>query len=94
MSNNVGTGVPSTSRRADLARAGRALPQPRKLALIEGADHFFAGRLRELRQMIEEWIEELQSGNCRFTVKLGQGITALASFEGPLSAPFPTAVTV
>jgi len=35
-----------------------AVPEPKKLMLIEGADHFFAGRLRELRETIEAWIRE------------------------------------
>jgi hypothetical protein len=35
-----------------------ALPEPKKLVLIEGADHFFEGRLRELREAIEAWVKE------------------------------------
>jgi hypothetical protein len=31
---------------------------PKKLVLIEGADHFFEGRLRELRESIEGWVKE------------------------------------
>jgi uncharacterized protein len=31
---------------------------PKKLILIESADHFFAGRLHELRQTIEAWLKE------------------------------------
>lgn len=31
-------------------------PEPKKLVVIEGADHFFEGRLRELREAIELWI--------------------------------------
>jgi alpha/beta superfamily hydrolase len=34
------------------------LPGPKKLVIIEGADHFFAGRLAELKRAIEEWVEE------------------------------------
>ena len=34
----------------------RRVPQPKKQVLIEGADHFFAGRLRELRQSLEQWL--------------------------------------
>ena len=34
-----------------------SLPEPKKLVFIEGADHFFDGRLRELRQAIEVWIK-------------------------------------
>lgn len=33
-----------------------SLPEPKKLVVIEGADHFFEGRLRELREAIEGWV--------------------------------------
>jgi hypothetical protein len=33
-------------------------PEPKKLMMIEGADHFFAGRLHELRTAIETWVKE------------------------------------
>jgi len=33
----------------------RSVPEPKKLVVIAGADHFFAGRLQELRQTIEDW---------------------------------------
>jgi alpha/beta superfamily hydrolase len=39
-----------------------SVPEPRKLVLIEGADHFFEGRLRELRETIESWIREAVIG--------------------------------
>lgn len=32
------------------------VPEPKKLVMIEGADHFFSGRLRELREAIEQWV--------------------------------------
>jgi uncharacterized protein len=32
--------------------------QPKKLVMIEGADHFFEGRLREMREAIEKWVRE------------------------------------
>jgi alpha/beta superfamily hydrolase len=32
--------------------------QPKKLVVIEGADHFFEGRLRELRETIESWVRQ------------------------------------
>jgi alpha/beta superfamily hydrolase len=32
-----------------------SIPEPRKLVIIEGADHFFEGRLKELRETIETW---------------------------------------
>jgi alpha/beta superfamily hydrolase len=35
-----------------------SLPEPKKLVLIDGADHFFEGRLRELRETIEAWVKE------------------------------------
>lgn len=35
-----------------------SVPKPKKLVVIEGADHFFEGRLRELREAIELWIRE------------------------------------
>jgi alpha/beta superfamily hydrolase len=34
----------------------QSLPGPKKLVIIEGADHFFEGRLRELREAIEAWV--------------------------------------
>jgi len=45
--------------RAQLQGLVESLPQPRKLVLIEGADHFFEGRLRELREAIETWVREV-----------------------------------
>lgn len=45
--------------RAGLERLIDSLPEPKKLILIEGADHFFEGRLRELREIIELWVKEL-----------------------------------
>jgi uncharacterized protein len=35
-----------------------SLPEPKKLVLIEGAEHFFEGRLRELRETIESWVRQ------------------------------------
>lgn len=32
-----------------------ALPEPKQLTVIEGADHFFTGRLDELQSRIEDW---------------------------------------
>jgi len=43
--------------RAKLQRVVEALLEPRKLVIVEGADHFFEGRLRELREAIEIWIK-------------------------------------
>jgi alpha/beta superfamily hydrolase len=45
--------------RAQLERLVESVPEPKKLVLIEGADHFFEGRLRELREAIETWVREV-----------------------------------
>jgi alpha/beta superfamily hydrolase len=42
--------------RARLESVVASLPEPRNLVMIEGADHFFEGRLREMRETIENWI--------------------------------------
>ena len=41
---------------ASLHSLVESLPDPKQLTLIEGADHFFEGRLRELREIIETWV--------------------------------------
>ena len=43
---------------AQLTRVVDALPGPKKLVIVSGADHFFEGRLRELRETIEAWVKE------------------------------------
>ena len=43
-----------------------SLPEPKKLVIIEAGDHFFEGRLREMREAVESWAREnvnLQLGN-------------------------------
>jgi uncharacterized protein len=45
--------------RAKLDALLASIPEPKKLVLIEGADHFFEGRLRELREAIEKWMREI-----------------------------------
>ena len=45
--------------RAQLQQLVKLLPEPKKVVLVEGADHFFEGRLRELREAIEGWIKEM-----------------------------------
>jgi uncharacterized protein len=42
--------------KAKLEALVASVPEPKKLVLIEGADHFFEGRLRELREAIEAWV--------------------------------------
>lgn len=43
--------------RPKLEELVRSVPEPKKLVVIEGADHFFEGRLRELREAIESWVK-------------------------------------
>jgi uncharacterized protein len=49
--------------RAKLDELVASVPEPKKLVVIEGADHFFEGRLRELREAIETWVGESVMGN-------------------------------
>jgi uncharacterized protein len=44
--------------RAKVEEMVAAAVEPKKLVIIEGADHFFEGRLRELREAIEAWVRE------------------------------------
>ncbi len=44
--------------KAQLETLVASVPEPKKLVLIEGGDHFFEGRLRELRETIELWVKE------------------------------------
>jgi len=44
--------------RAKLEALVASASEPKKLVMIEGADHFFEGRLRELRDAIETWVRE------------------------------------
>jgi alpha/beta superfamily hydrolase len=45
--------------RPALEKLMESAAQPRKLVIIEAADHFFEGRLRELREAIEGWVKEV-----------------------------------
>jgi alpha/beta superfamily hydrolase len=45
--------------KAQLEQMIASVPDPKKLVFIESADHFFAGRLRELRETMERWVKEL-----------------------------------
>jgi uncharacterized protein len=44
--------------RAKLEQLISSLHEPKKLVIIESADHFFEGRLREMREAIETWVKE------------------------------------
>ena len=43
---------------AKLQELVNSVPEPKKLVPIEGGDHFFEGRLKELREAIETWVRE------------------------------------
>jgi uncharacterized protein len=47
--------------RAKLEALVASVPEPKRLVVVEGADHFFEGRLRELRQAIEGWVKQVVS---------------------------------
>lgn len=47
--------------RAKLEEMVAAVAEPKKLVIVEGADHFFEGRLRELREAIEAWVKDAVS---------------------------------
>jgi uncharacterized protein len=44
--------------RAKLEVLVQSLPEPKKLVIVESADHFFEGRLREMRDAVEDWIRQ------------------------------------
>jgi alpha/beta superfamily hydrolase len=44
--------------RAKLEQAFQSFSEPKKFVFIEGADHFFEGRLRGMRDAIESWLKE------------------------------------
>ncbi len=44
--------------RAKLQQLADSVADPKKLVFIEGADHFFEGRLREVRETTENWVRE------------------------------------
>ncbi len=46
--------------RERLEEVVRGIPEPKKLVLVEGADHFFEGRLREVRDVIAAWVPEIK----------------------------------
>ncbi len=43
-----------------------SLAEPKQLVLIEGGDHFFEGRLREMREAIEAWLKTAVVSNPSF----------------------------
>jgi len=47
--------------RAQLQQLVASLAAPAKLMIIKGADHFFEGRMRELREAVENWLRDFVS---------------------------------
>ena len=43
---------------AKLQALVQSLAEPKKLLIIDAADHFFEGRLREMREAVENWTKE------------------------------------
>ncbi len=44
--------------RAEIERVAASAAEPKDLVLVEGADHFFEGRLSEVQKQIEEWVRK------------------------------------
>jgi len=44
--------------RANIEALFETLPEPKRLAIVEGADHFFTGKLDEAGKAIASWLEE------------------------------------
>lgn len=47
--------------RASLNEIVAMAAEPKKFVLVEGVDHYFAGKLEELRRVVEEWMRETLS---------------------------------
>jgi alpha/beta superfamily hydrolase len=46
----------------ELQKIVARVPEPKKFVLIDNADHFFEGRLPQMRGAIEQWVRELPDG--------------------------------
>ena len=46
------------AQRRLLEELAESAADPKKLVIIDSADHFFEGRLREMREAVENWIRE------------------------------------
>jgi uncharacterized protein len=44
--------------RANVEALFAALPDPKRLVIVEGGDHFFAGQLEKVRAAIDAWLDE------------------------------------
>jgi alpha/beta superfamily hydrolase len=50
---------------ADIQRWAEALPVPPRLAWLTGAEHFFHGRMNDLRQVVVSWLQEVAASSNR-----------------------------
>ncbi len=48
--------------RAELEALVARVPEPKRLVIIDGADHFFAGHLGEMRAAVERWLGDFLRG--------------------------------
>jgi alpha/beta superfamily hydrolase len=44
--------------RASLGKLVASLPEPKRLVIVDDADHFFTGHLQPMRNAVEEWVKE------------------------------------
>ena len=49
--------------RASIEALFATLPEPKRLAIVEGADHFFTGRLDEVGTAIAAWLTDQDTGS-------------------------------
>jgi hypothetical protein len=52
--------------KAKLEALVATVPEPKKLVIIEAADHFFEGRLREMREAVESWARDIEDSSKSF----------------------------
>jgi alpha/beta superfamily hydrolase len=50
---------------ADIQRWAEALAAPPRLAVLTGVEHFFHGRLNDLRQVVVSWLQEVTAASGR-----------------------------
>jgi alpha/beta superfamily hydrolase len=43
--------------RANVEALYTTLPEPKRLVIVEGAEHFFAGQLEKVRSAIDAWLD-------------------------------------
>jgi hypothetical protein len=58
----VSGGRDSFGPRASLESLAASVPEPKRLIVIDHTDHFFEGKLEELRQAIVTWVEDTIRG--------------------------------